>query len=49
MRILKQIPASTQQKAQEGDYFDSFINLDFTYDKRNQRFQTSDGFKLVFD
>ena len=40
--------ASTQQKAQEGDYFDSFINLDFTYDKRNQRFQTSDGFLSSF-
>ena len=40
--------ASTQQKAQAGDYFDSFINLDFTYDKRNQRFQTSDGFLSSF-
>ena len=40
--------ASTQQKAQEGDYFDSFINLDFTYDKRNQRFQTTDGFLSSF-
>jgi outer membrane protein insertion porin family len=36
--------ASLLQKKQEGDYWDSFINLDFTYDKRNQRFRPSDGF-----
>tara|TARA_B100000989_G_scaffold175595_1_gene131708 strand:- start:393 stop:2258 length:1866 start_codon:yes stop_codon:yes gene_type:complete len=36
--------ASTRQKTQEGNYFDSFIGLDFFYDKRNQKFQTTDGF-----
>ena len=36
--------ASTLQKTQEGNYFDSFIGLDFFYDKRNQKFQTTDGF-----
>ena len=36
--------ASTRQKKQEGSYFDSFIGLDFNYDKRNQRFQTTSGF-----
>ena len=36
--------ASTRQKKQEGNYFDSFIGLDFLYDKRNQRFQTTSGF-----
>ncbi len=36
--------ASKRQKTQEGNYFDSFIGLDFFYDKRNQKFQTTDGF-----
>ena len=36
--------ASSKQKKQEGSYFDSFIGLDFNYDKRNQRFQTTSGF-----
>ena len=37
--------ASTRQKSQEGNYWDSFLNLKFDYDKRNQAFQTSDGFR----
>jgi outer membrane protein insertion porin family len=37
--------ASARQKTQEGDYWDSFLKLDFDYDKRNQKFQTSDGFR----
>ena len=36
--------ASARQKKQEGNYFDTFLNLDLNYDKRNQKFQTSDGF-----
>ena len=36
--------ASARQKKQAGNYFDSFIGLDFFYDKRNQKFQTTDGF-----
>jgi len=36
--------ASILQKKQEGDYYDSFINFDFVYDKRNQRFKPNDGF-----
>ena len=40
--------ASTKMKEQEGEYFD----LDFSYkldlDKRNQRFQTSDGYRSKF-
>ena len=35
----------SQEKTQEGNYWDVFLNLDFNYDKRNQKFQTSDGFK----
>ncbi len=36
--------ASTKQKTQDGNYFDSFIGLDFLYDKRNQKYQTTSGF-----
>ena len=36
--------ASTRQKKQEGNYFDSYIGLDFLYDKRNQKYQTTSGF-----
>ena len=36
--------ASARQKKQEGNYFDSFIGLDFFYDKRNQKYQTTSGF-----
>ena len=41
--------ASTRQKQQEGDYFDNFLSLTLDYDKRNQRFQTSSGFRNYFD
>ena len=40
--------ASTRQKAQEGNYWDTFINLNFDLDKRNQRFKTSDGFRSIY-
>ena len=40
--------ASSRQQAQEGDYIDSFLKLDFNYDKRNQRFQTSSGFNSFY-
>ena len=36
--------ASAKQKKQDGNYFDSFIGLDFFYDKRNQKYQTTSGF-----
>ena len=36
--------ASANQKKQAGDHFDSFLSLDFLYDKRNQKFETNDGF-----
>ena len=36
--------ASAKQKKQDGNYFDSFIGVDFLYDKRNQRYQTTSGF-----
>ncbi len=40
--------ASTRQQSQEGNYWDSFINMDFNYDKRNQKFQTNSGFKSFY-
>ncbi len=40
--------ASTNLKKQEGTYFTSTIGYSFDLDKRNQRFQTSDGFQSKF-
>ncbi len=40
--------ASTSIKKQEGNYFTSTIGYSFDYDVRNQRFQTSDGFRSKF-
>jgi len=40
--------ASSQQQAQEGNYWDSFLSFNMNYDKRNQKFQTSDGFKSFY-
>ena len=41
--------ASARQKKQDGNYFDSFIGLDFFYDKRNQKYQTTSGFFSNFN
>ena len=40
--------ASTSMKKQEGSYFDVFYNHAFRYDKRNQKYKTSDGFISKF-
>ncbi len=40
--------ASARQQAQEGNYWDSFLKLDFNLDKRNQKFQTSSGFRSFY-
>ena len=40
--------ASAQQKKLKGNYFDNFFSLSFDYDKRNQRFQTTQGFRNYF-
>ncbi len=40
--------ASERQKAQEGNYWDSFLKLDMNYDKRNQKFQTSSGYRTFY-
>ena len=36
--------ASASIKKQEGSYFDTFFNQTLTYDQRNQKFKTSDGY-----
>ena len=40
--------ASSKQQAQEGNYWDSFLNLSFDYDTRNQKFQATDGFRSQY-
>tara|TARA_Y100000996_G_scaffold414585_1_gene405914 strand:- start:4 stop:2259 length:2256 start_codon:yes stop_codon:yes gene_type:complete len=40
--------ASARQKSQKGNYWDTFINTRFDYDKRNQRFKTDDGFRSTY-
>ena len=40
--------ASAKQKKQEGNYFDTFVKLSLDYDKRNQKFKTSDGFRSSY-
>ncbi len=40
--------ASARQKSQAGNYWDTFINLDLNYDKRNQKFRPTDGFKSFY-
>ena len=41
--------ASARQKKQEGNYFDTFLNLNFNYDKRNQRYKPTDGFRSKYN
>jgi len=36
--------ASASMKKQDGSYFDTFFNQTFNYDKRNQKYKTSDGY-----
>ena len=43
-RIETDNTASARQQAQEGDYIDLFLDIGLTLDKRNQKFQTTDGF-----
>ena len=43
-KITVDSKASEKQRKQEGNYFDNFLGMDFNYDKRNQKFQTTSGF-----
>ena len=47
-KIETDASASATQKSQEGNYFDSFLKFSFDYDKRNQRFRTTDGFRSFY-
>ena len=47
-RISTDSTASTRQQNQKGNYWDSFLNLSFTQDKRNQKFQTSKGYLSIY-
>ncbi len=40
--------ASTTMQSQEGDYWDTFLKVNFNYDKRDQKFKTSDGFQSFY-
>ncbi len=48
-KISVDASASSSQKKQDGNYFDSFIGLDFFYDKRNQKYQTTSGFFSAYN
>ncbi len=43
-KISTDSTASARQQAQKGNYWDSFLNLNFIQDKRNQKFQTTKGY-----
>ena len=43
-KITVDSKASEKQRKQQGNYFDSFLGMDFNYDKRNQKFETTSGF-----
>ena len=40
--------ASARQQKQEGNYFDNFLKINLDYDKRNQKFRTTDGFRSFY-
>ena len=41
--------ASSRQKAQTGNYFDTFVRFNFDLDKRNQKFKTSEGYRSNYN
>ena len=47
-RIDTDSTASVKQKAQKGNYWDSFLNLSFDFDTRNQKFQATEGFRSQY-
>ena len=40
--------ASDLKKKSAGNHFDTFLNLNFDYDKRNQKFRPTDGFRSFY-
>ena len=47
-KISTNSTASTRQRSQEGNYWDTFVLFDADYDKRNQKYQTSEGFRSFY-
>ncbi len=47
-RIQTDATASERQKKLKGNYFDNHLQLSFDYDKRNQKFQTTNGFRSFY-
>ncbi len=47
-RLTTNDSASANLKNQEGSYFDTGIGYSFVYDKRNQAWQTTEGYKSTF-
>lgn len=47
-KIETSASASASQRSQAGNYWDTFLNLDFNYDKRNQSFETTSGYYSLF-
>jgi len=47
-KIQTDSSASTLQKQQKGNYFDNFLKLEFDNDKRNQKFQPSEGYRAFY-
>ena len=47
-KIQTDSTASTRQKKMEGSYWDTFLRFNFIYDQRNQKFQTTDGFRSAY-
>ena len=48
MKIETDTTVFTRQKSQEGNYWDSFLNFEFDFDTRNQKFQTSEGIRSQY-
>ena len=40
--------ASALQKTQDGNYWDTFLKLGFDQDKRNQKYETNDGYRSSY-
>jgi outer membrane protein insertion porin family len=47
-KISTNSTASTRQRSQEGNYWDTFVLINADYDKRNQKYQTSEGFRSFY-
>ena len=47
-KLITDSTASAKLKKQQGSYVDTFLNYTFDYDVRNQKFQTTEGFRSRF-